>query len=263
MEQLLPGIDHAPRWKIGAFLLKTYLGIEVGTVGLLGIFRFFHRETVPKLSPTLESRFSEVFKNNIWGDDETFSGPGSRRDSLSVSVAIEALHKAISDQRIRSISDIPCGDFNWMPELLSGYPSVRYHGFDIVQAIVTRNSDRHPSFKFEVLDVTSDEPPKADLVFCKDLVNHLTYRDVLRLLRNVKRSKSKYLLMSNNFGHENSELDSNEGGHSRFLDVVAAPLSLPAPAWQHDYFGLWKLADISHADIDAAETRIPRTSAYP
>lgn len=215
----------------------------------------FKKAKEPKVSPVLERRFNEVFESNIWGDDESFSGPGSRRGSISVNVALEALEKAVVEHRIRSISDIPCGDFNWMPDFLARHPGLKYSGFDIVQSIVSANRLKNPSREFRVLDVTSEPPPRSDLIFCKDLVNHLTYADVLRLVANMKKSKSQYLLLSSNFGHHNEELDGNTGGHSRFLDVVASPLLFPEPIWRHDYFGLWRLTDISYADIDAAAAR--------
>ncbi|MBW0365445.1 hypothetical protein [Ensifer adhaerens] len=164
----------------------------------------FKKSKEPKVSPVLERRFSEVFEKNIWRDDESFSGPGSRRGSISVNVALEALEKEVAEHRIHSISGIPCGDINWMPDIMPRRRGLRY--FDIVQSIVNVNRERHPDLDFRVLDVTSEPPPRSGLIFCKDLVSHLTYADVLRLLANMKKSKSQYLLLSSNSGHHNEEL---------------------------------------------------------
>jgi hypothetical protein len=68
--------------------------------------------------------------------------------------------------------------------------------------------------------------------------------DVTKVFLNFKRSGSFYLLMSNNFGWENSELDQNAGGTSRHLDAMAEPFLFPTPIWRTNYLGLWRLSDV-------------------
>lgn len=191
----------------------------------------------------LRKRFSEVFLNNEWGDEESASGPGSRRDSGSVGDALAALEMGVRDYDVRSINDIPCGDFNWMPLFLQKN-AVIYRGFDIVPELVAKNKRIYPQFQFSCLDITSSIPPYADLVFCKDLVNHLSRLDVAKLLRNVKLSGARYLLATNNPGHENVDLSELHGGLSRHLDLMAPPYSMPAPVWANHYLAMWDLQAI-------------------
>ncbi|MDR3129227.1 MAG: class I SAM-dependent methyltransferase, partial [Tannerellaceae bacterium] len=42
----------------------------------------------------------------------------------------------------------------------------------------------------------SDTLPKVDLIFCKDCLQHLSYKNVQAALDNFKKSGSKYLLVS-------------------------------------------------------------------
>src|SRR5215831_2218119 len=63
----------------------------------------------------LERRFTEVYEKALWGDDETRSGWGSKRDGGHVQTALEILRMVIPKYDILSIADIPCGDFNWQP----------------------------------------------------------------------------------------------------------------------------------------------------
>jgi hypothetical protein len=66
----------------------------------------------------LQRRFSKVYEQNLWGDSESRSGPGSRRDSGQAVHAISVLNRLCSEHGISSISDIPCGDFNWFHDFL-------------------------------------------------------------------------------------------------------------------------------------------------
>lgn len=193
---------------------------------------------------TLAEFFTYVYEANVWADTESRSGIGSRRDSPCVESALEVLEMVYQDHGIRTISDIPCGDFNWMPQFLAKYPDIDYHGYDIVSPLIKRNRATHPEFKFDVFNIAESIPPKTDLILCKDLLNHLCFEDVNRALSNMKASGSTWLIASNNFEHHNVELDTHFAGASRHLDICLAPLNYPAPVWRTHYLGLWRLADL-------------------
>lgn len=192
----------------------------------------------------LTRRFSKVYDENAWGDDQSRSGPGSRLESDSVQEALKALELVAREYAVRSLNDLPCGDFNWLWRFLDRHPEIAYRGFDVVPALVRANRRKAPVRRFDVLNVVTSVPPAADLIFCKDLLNHLTFQDVASALRNMARSGSKLLLASNNFGHVNTELAEDLDGHSRHLDITAAPLNFAEPIWNSGYLGLWRLADL-------------------
>lgn len=206
-------------------------------------------EVVQDDSPAnLERRFTKVYENNLWGDPESRSGPGSRRDSGQAVHSINVLNRLCSEYRISSISDIPCGDFNWFHDFLYPNPSILYTGYDIVPNLIKRNR-RIFRYNFELLDIASQVPGPADLIFCKDLFNHLIYRSIANSLLNMIASQSKFLLASNNFNYiENVDLTDNIGTQtehgSRHFDLMLAPFNFPQPIWNDHYLGLWVLADI-------------------
>ena len=194
-----------------------------------------------KHSGYLQDRFTQVHDGNFWGDDETRSGPGSRKSSGSVHAALAALQHVKSAYGFDSVIDIPCGDFNWLDQFLDMHPDVAYTGYDIVERLIEDNRKRHPGRVFHHLNIASSVPPRADLSFCKDLLNHLTYADVRRTIANMKASGSTYLLTSNNFNDRPNVDLKNIGGSSRHLDLVQAPFSFPKPLWNTHYMGLWKI----------------------
>lgn len=192
----------------------------------------------------LGARFTEVYENRLWESEESASGVGSERESGQVRHSIDLLNRFTDELGIRSIADVPCGDFNWMPLYLDQHPEVIYTGYDVVPALIAENRSKFPGRHFEILDITRKTPERADLIFSKDMVNHLSLDDVWAALQNMVASKPKYLFLTNNPGFENVELDPSHAHASRHLDLEAAPFELPEPLWGDHYFRLWRREDI-------------------
>jgi hypothetical protein len=83
-----------------------------------------------------------------------------------------------------------------------------YTGIDIVEEIVQNNEKKYTSDKisFKKSDLTRDIVPKADLIICRDLILHLSYRDIFKILKNFKKSGSNYLLISTYWRHKNKNV---------------------------------------------------------
>jgi len=190
------------------------------------------------------ARFSEVYRARMWGSSESASGPGSERDSGQVRHAIALLERFTAELKLRSIADVPCGDFNWMPLFLDAHPEVAYVGYDVAPDLIADNRRRFPGRRFEVLDVTRQVPARADLLISKDMFNHLFERDVWAALENMTRSGARYLLLTTNGGFENSELSDAVPHASRYLNLEAEPYSLPEPLYGDHYMLLFRTEDV-------------------
>lgn len=190
-------------------------------------------------------RFTAIYKKNIWADDESVSGKGSRNDSLSVKESLEALDYVFSNYEINSLLDLPCGDLNWIIKFIKARPNLDYTGCDIVEELIATNSKKYPDLKLLRLDIIKNVPAKADLVFCKDLINHLTYKEIFSSLSNLAKSGSKFLLITSNSGCTNTELPRWRMATSRPIDLQSAPFFFPAPEWKSNYLSLWRLEAIA------------------
>ncbi|MBO9715293.1 MAG: class I SAM-dependent methyltransferase [Pseudoxanthomonas sp.] len=197
-----------------------------------------------RIDQSLEDRFSTVFNSTLWGEGETVSGPGSRLDNPMVIKAFDALDHAITRLGVRSVADIPCGDFNWFKEVLKKHPRLDYTGFDIVQPLIEMNRQRFPGVKFVQFDIVSDVPGKFDLIFTKELFIHLTDAQIIRSIENMKASGSTYLMASNSFGVENEDLVHNELGYARPVDLCVRPFALANQIWRNDFYAMWRLGDL-------------------
>jgi hypothetical protein len=101
----------------------------------------------------------------------------------------------IAKYDIQTVTDIGCGDAEWMDACLPA--KTKYTGCDINPELVANNAyDIKGNRKFQVLDVLTDPVPQADLVICRDMLNHMSIEDVWIALHAIKASGSKFLLVT-------------------------------------------------------------------
>jgi hypothetical protein len=200
--------------------------------------------------------FRSIFESRHWDlepEAESVSGPGSSlRQTRHLIAELPAFLRRYG---VRSILDIPCGDFNWMRHVdLEG---IEYTGADVVEAIVVRNRREHsaPNRRFELLDLTLDQLPAADLVFCRDCLVHFSFGDIARALVNLQGSGSRYL-MTTTFPEERKNEDIATGGW-RPLNFELPPFSWGKPvglivehcteqegAFADKSMALWRIPDL-------------------
>jgi hypothetical protein len=174
----------------------------------------------------IEDRFTEIYRNNYWGNFESVSGNGS---TLEASEKLRhQLPELVEKFSIRSVFDAPCGDFHWMREALKTLP-INYIGGDIVRPLIdAHNSNfQNPTTKFIHVDITKDSFPASDLMICRDCLFHLSYDDTKLALQNFIDSKIPYLLTTtyvNNGGLNNKDIVT---GSFRLMDLFSVPYHFP------------------------------------
>jgi hypothetical protein len=168
----------------------------------------------------MKNTFEIIHETNGWNGSESVSGTGS---TLEQTQAIrESLPRLIQGYGIKSLLDLPCGDFHW----LSHIPlRIDYIGGDIVEAIIKRNSTTY-GHDFRVLDITSSKLPSVDLVLTRDCFVHLSYAAIFAAVENIKASGAKYLLTTTFPGRENRDIQT---GDWRPVNLQAAPFCFPNP----------------------------------
>lgn len=196
-----------------------------------------------------ESVYTTIYENSLWGDDESKSGPGSR--IARTSKLVEQLKSIIDQYKITSITDAPCGDGNWM--FHANLPLLNYRGCDIVADLIRENKEKHgaPNRDFIHLDMLKTSPPKSDLFLCRDLLIHLSNRQVANCLRNIFASGSSFIAISSS-PHVTKNVNIPAGA-SRPVNLEIEPFNLPKPIrYLEDgidkntsrRIGLWRLEDI-------------------
>ena len=181
--------------------------------------------------------FSNIYDNYGFGSLESRSGPGSTLDETQK--LRESIKKIIKDKNIKSVVDIPCGDFNWMKEIVFNFES--YIGGDIVKKAIEENNERYSNsrIKFIEFDIVNDEIPNGDLLIVRDIIGHFPIEDGVKILKNILNSKCKYLLSTTwakKIGNDwfpcekNDVHRENEGvDYGRFypVNLMSNPFNLP------------------------------------
>lgn len=173
-----------------------------------------------------DERFREIFRRNHWAGAESVSGEGAGREQTRG--IEEALPAILQDLGVRSLLDLPCGDFAWMQHV--DLPGVQYIGGDLLPELIAENRRRHQTEHraFRVIDLLSDPLPRADLILCRDCLVHLSFGDIACAIQNMKRSPITYLLTTTF-----PECEANEEittGDWRPINLQGAPFGFPAPA---------------------------------
>lgn len=208
-------------------------------------------------SGSLQERFARIYEQGFWGEPDSASGPGSTREQTEV--LIRELPELLRRLGVRTLLDIPCGDFNWMQA--AGLELERYIGADIVPALVTRNQEQHgrTGREFRCLDLTADELPPADLVFCRDALVHLSYADIRKALARIVASGSTWL-MTTTFAAVSANRDINTGDW-RPLNLELPPFGFPPPelllceqcpepGYADKSMGLWRVSVLPDLAMD-------------
>jgi hypothetical protein len=194
-----------------------------------------------------KDKFTAIYRNNLWNNEESYSGGGStlRRTSPIRS----QLPSLLKERNIKFICDVGCGDFNWMKHLDIG--DVTYIGVDIVTEIIDVNRTLYGTSRrvFCELNVVQQVVPEVDLILCRQCLNHLRLADIQATISNFKASRSTYLLATH-FPNIERNVDVVTGG-CRGLDLTLRPFHFPEPIAilsedQSDQcLALWRLADIN------------------
>jgi len=82
--------------------------------------------------------------------------------------------------------DLGCGDFGVGSRLLA--PDLRYTTIDIVPDLVEYNRKRFAgmSVEFKCLNIIDDELPKGDLCLVRQVLQHLSNAEILRILNKLR-----------------------------------------------------------------------------
>jgi hypothetical protein len=207
--------------------------------------------TTQKSTDPKQKIFTDIYTSNYWRG-ESRSGEGS--DLIQTAVVREELPILLKNISAESMLDIPCGDFYWMQHVEL---PVRYIGADIVPELIDANNSKYATSQrhFVRLDLCSDKLPKVDLVFSRDVLVHLSFKDIKLAMDNIKRSGAIWLLTTTFTARQGNEDIAT--GDWRTLNLQKAPFNFPEPVqlinegctqFNGDYadksLGLWRLHDI-------------------
>ena len=181
---------------------------------------------------------------------QSIAGYGS--STWNVRIIVNVLPIIFEEYKIKTMLDVPCGDFYWMKNV--DLSSVKYIGADLVDEQIAYNKEKHPEVDFRILNMIEDALPSADLVFTRDCLVHLNFHNISMFINQIIKNGSKYL-MTTHFPEvqKNDELNGIIGW--RPLNMQKPPFNFPKPlkivSEQSDYnpekcMGIWSIEEIKN-----------------
>ena len=214
--------DH----KQSAKEVLRHIGLKLGAGGLLRRSRRDRGLITAHLNPaTTVDRFREAYGSRAWvtADGQlSLSGLGS--EASATRSVVEALPALLGSLGCDTLLDVGCGDWNWMREVRL---PCDYIGIDIVPEVVEANRRyERAGVEFKVSDAIQGPLPVADVVLCREVLFHLSFRDGLAVLANIRAAGKWLLATSDTVIWFNSDIAT---GDFRRINLERAPYRLPRP----------------------------------
>ncbi len=148
---------------------------------------------------TVSETFEKIYANNKWGKSQSgalfYSGDGSAEDKSSEyeRYVVDFLR---SDPSISRWVDIGCGDFQVSDRILKAATAngqsertLEYVGVDVARNLIEWHQEHHvrEGVSFEVCNAVENDPPAGDLVTVRQVLQHLSNDDIMRILERLAR----------------------------------------------------------------------------
>jgi ribosomal protein L11 methylase PrmA len=144
--------------------------------------------------------FTKIYQEGAWGRSHDsgqryFSGSGSH-DNAITNEYVTAVKKFLQASAEKpSVIDLGCGDFTVGSQIrpLCG----DYVACDIVEPLIDWNRQKYKDMNvdFRVLDISEDPLPAADVVFIRQVLQHLSNSHIARVIPQLV-AKYKYLVLT-------------------------------------------------------------------
>jgi hypothetical protein len=144
--------------------------------------------------------FTHIYERGIWGKSgdrlQPFCSGWGSHDETIVSTYVDSVQDFLSTFAEKpNVVDLGCGDFFVGSRIRSLCGN--YTACDIVPRLIEFNKERFKTLNvdFRILDLASDELPDGDVVFIRQVLQHLSNEQILQGLSSIS-SKYKYLVLT-------------------------------------------------------------------
>ncbi len=199
--------DSARKAGVGQFFdnrrIYGYLAFDEGASGHVAggfdIARKLMAEEGNDREPAISEIFSEVYSRKAWGvaSDASapfYSGPGSSEGAV-VAGYVNAVSEFLRGLGKPDVVDLGCGDFKVGSQIrpLCG----RYTACDVVPELIDFNRGAYEQLDvdFRVLDITADALPEGDVVFVRQVFQHLSNAAIAKAMAKIV-AHYKYLVLT-------------------------------------------------------------------
>jgi O-antigen/teichoic acid export membrane protein len=184
----------------------------------------------------LAAVFEAIYREKLWGNtalSEYDSGPGST-DPAIVTPYIEATGGFLKTLPGKpNVVDLGCGDFSVGSKLR--HYCARYVACDVVPDLIAHNTEGFlgSGVDFRVLDIVDEDLPDGDVVFIRQVFQHLSNAQISKVV--PKLAKYRWLVLTEHLPNDqqfipNKDKPAGPGIRARFgsgIVLTASPFLLP------------------------------------
>jgi SAM-dependent methyltransferase len=152
---------------------------------------YVHLWTLPKIhrtykTLTVSETFQKIYGTKAWGDNGGPFCSGAGSHGLIADQYCALVIKFIQDNQVRSVVDLGCGDFAVGKRIVEA-TNVRYCGIDVVPELIEhhKRTVNNPRVSFQCADITSEPLPSADLCLVRQVLQHLSNDEIMKVLTNM------------------------------------------------------------------------------
>ena len=139
------------------------------------------------------SIFDKIYNNNEW-----YFGSGSGSVAIFNKPFISFVNKFLKEHpEVKTVIDLGCGDWQIAKHFELG--DRKYIGCDVSKFIIEKTRAKYatPARLFLHFDAVKNELPSGDLIIVKDVLQHLSNIDVVKIIS--KLNGCRYVIISNSF----------------------------------------------------------------
>ena len=150
--------------------------------------------------PSPRDVFSGIYRDGAWGtahdpDDTFYSGDGSHDDRITTAYVDNVVAFLRTRPDKPNVVDLGCGDFS-VGSRIRPFCN-RYIACDVVPALIARNRKKYADLDvdFRQLDLITDPLPAGDIVFIRQVLQHLSNRQIAALIPKL-RPRYRFLVLT-------------------------------------------------------------------
>jgi len=145
--------------------------------------------------PTVDT-MHQIYEMKLWGgtSHDFYSGEGSHNKDIINPYLDAATNFLKSFKTNLVVCDLGCGDFN-IGKHLTKYTK-KYIAIDIVDNLIKRNKKlfKARNLEFQCLDIAKDILPSGDCAILRQVLQHLSNKEILEIVKKIKAFK--YIILT-------------------------------------------------------------------
>ncbi|WP_254453199.1 class I SAM-dependent methyltransferase [Winogradskyella undariae] len=152
----------------------------------------------------------QIYDKKLWGgkDFDFYSGEGSHHTEIIQPYLDSIISFLKSHDNDLVVCDLGCGDFNIGKQLTKH--TKKYIGIDIVENLIERNKTlfKAKNLEFHCLNIVEDELHKADCIIIRQVLQHLSNVEILKIVEKLKNYK--YIILTEHLPQGNFEVNKDK-----------------------------------------------------